>query len=94
MFAIFNKHTIDFANEVPAGFKGTFRTNVTLEIPDDFDEWPDGAEAPQRVIGESVGKPGNYRMFIYERDMARSGYWSTGKTLGNQYMIYPGTARS
>jgi hypothetical protein len=92
MIAIFQKTTIDFANQVADGFVGTIRTDVKLDpYPDDNDDiskWPINAAAPQKMVGESVREPGRYRVFKYERDMEQYGFRSTGKRIGILCDIY------
>lgn len=90
MIAIIKTTTFDFANEVPDRFTGPIKKDVTLDpIPDNLNDWPDGGEAPEAIVGESASQPGRYRVFKYRRDLVGSGFVSTGKLFGNLYMIYP-----
>jgi hypothetical protein len=90
MLAIISEFSILFANTVAEGFCGTIRENVKLDpIPEDYDVWADGNEAPQHILGESESEPGHYRLFKYERDIRGSGFRPTGRTFGGIYDVYP-----
>jgi hypothetical protein len=90
MVAVIGPHSIAFANVVADGFHGTIREHVKLDpIPEDYNVWEDGDEAPQQILGESESEPGHYRMFKYEREIIRSGFRRTGKNFGGLFDVYP-----
>jgi len=90
MFAIIGQHSIVLANTIADGFQGTVRKNVTFDpIPEDYDLWPEGSEAPQHILGEFENEPGHYRLFKYARDLRGSGFRLTGKYFGGLVAVYP-----
>ena len=95
MIAIVNDNSMVFANKLnqrklDKGLNGRIRENVRLcPVPDDLNDWPEGSEAPQAIVGKSETEPDLYRVFKFESELEGSGFRSTGKHYGGAVDVYP-----
>jgi hypothetical protein len=78
MFLVFDNETSQhvFINSDPRddGFTGDVITDVTLDVPDDLTEWPDGARCPEPALAVSPTDPTDYRLFKYDTEAKSAGF--------------------
>jgi hypothetical protein len=66
-------------DDLLTNYRGRFLEGVSLEIPDDLDDRPEGAEYPDGVLCVEEANPQHFRVFKYEREIRGSGFLPTGK---------------
>jgi hypothetical protein len=80
---------LKFRDEIQNKLSGKFCNNVTLDVPEDYAEWPDGTEAPDQVLCVAKGEQNHFEVVKYAKDIDRARLdvdgrnWSTvGSTTG------------
>ncbi len=86
-----SRNSIIFANDVADEVTDLVQKNVRLDpIPDDINDWPDGDERPQCILGQSESDPCHYHLFKFEREIRGSGFKPTAKNFAGFCNIYKG----
>jgi hypothetical protein len=78
-------NAIFFLDKRPEGHRLKVHEGVELDLPFNYDSWPDGAEPPEQILCTSVSDPHHYKMFKYKRDIDPSEFQPTGKHFGGVY---------
>jgi hypothetical protein len=58
---------------------------LKLDLPKDYDTWPEGEDCPEQVLCTSVSDPTHYKMFKYQRDIDLTNFKPTGKHFAGAY---------
>jgi hypothetical protein len=78
-------NAIFFLGERPEESAWHVQEGVELDLPFNYDTWPDGEKPPEQVLCTSLSEPSHYRMFKYKRDVDLSEYRPTLKHFGGIY---------
>jgi hypothetical protein len=74
-----------FLAERPAEGRWDVQEGVSLDIPSNYDAWPEGAECPEQVLCTSTADPSHFKLFKYHKDIDRNEFRPTGKRFGGVY---------
>jgi hypothetical protein len=78
-------NAVVFLAEPPSGDSWKVQDGVWLDIPSNYDSWPDGAESPEQVLCVSTSNPKHYKVFKYYKDVNEAEFRPTGKRFGGVY---------
>ncbi len=78
-------NSIFFLAEAPEGDGWDVQEGVSLDIPSNYDAWPEGAECPEQVLCTSTSDPKHYKLFKYAKDIDRGEFRPTGRNFGGVY---------
>lgn len=59
-------------DEIRDEMGGKIRVGVTLDVPEDYAEWPPGSPSPDQVLCVSKGDPDHFVVVKYRRDVDRA----------------------
>ncbi len=76
---------IYFLDTKPEENRWKVQEGVELDIPFNYDTWPDGEESPEQILCTSVENPLHYKLFKYRRDINPAEFQPTGKNFGGIY---------
>jgi hypothetical protein len=74
-----------FLGERPEETCWQVQEGVQLDLPFNYDTWPEGEEHPEHVLCTSISEPTHYKMFKYKRDIDFSEYRPALKHFGGVY---------
>jgi hypothetical protein len=78
-------NAIYFVSERPEADRWKVQEGVELDIPFNYDTWPEGAECPEQILCTSISEPNHYKIFKYRRDIDPTEFRPTGKHFGGVY---------
>ena len=78
-------NAVFFVSERPDANGWKVQEGVELDIPFNYDTWPDGAEPPEQILCTSVLDPNHYRMFKYSKNIDPTEFLLTGRHFGGIY---------
>ncbi len=78
-------NAIFFVSESPDHDEWEVQEGAELDLPFNYDSWPDGAEPPEQIFCTSVSDPKHYRIFKHGRDIDPTEFQPTGKHFGGVY---------
>jgi hypothetical protein len=78
-------NAIYFVSERPEADPWKVQEGVELDIPFNYDIWPDNEECPEQILCASVSEPNRYKIFKYKRDIDPTEFRLTGKHFGGLY---------
>jgi hypothetical protein len=76
---------IYFLTEPPGKGPWSVAEGVELDIPSNYDAWPEGAPSPEQVVCVSTSNPKTYKVFKYARDIDPKEFRNTGKVFGGLF---------
>jgi len=74
-----------FLDERPDENGWQVQEGVQLDLPFNYDSWPEGEERPEQVLCTSIAEPNHYRMFKYRRDIDTAEFRPALKHFGGIY---------
>jgi hypothetical protein len=74
-----------FLDERPEENGWQVEEGVELDLPFNYDSWPEGEERPEQILCTSIAEPKHYKMFKYRRDIDTSEFRPTQKHFGGIY---------
>jgi hypothetical protein len=78
-------NAVFFLGERPAGADWNVRDGVWLDVPANYDAWPEGAECPEQVLCVLNSDPKHYKIFKYYKDVNEEEFRPTGRRFGGVY---------
>ncbi|MGP0062442.1 MAG: hypothetical protein ACLQGP_02410 [Isosphaeraceae bacterium] len=78
-------NAIFFVSESPGADEWEVQEGAELDLPFNYDSWPEGAEPPEQILCTSVSDPKRYKIFKYARDIDPGEFQPTGKHFGGIY---------
>ena len=72
-------NSILFMAERPPSGDWTVQEGVEIDVPVNFDVWPEEAPPPDQTLCRSTTNPNHYKVFKYASDIDRSEFEPTGK---------------
>jgi hypothetical protein len=78
-------NAVFFVSEKPLGAGWDVQDGVGLDVPSNFDAWPEGAKRPEQILCAAVSDPLHYKIFKHSSDIDLSEYRPTGKHFGGVY---------
>jgi hypothetical protein len=78
-------NSILFMAERPPSGDWTVAEGVEIDVPVNFDLWPEEAPQPDQTLCRSTTNPNHYKVFKYSSDIDRSEFEPTGKGWGGIY---------
>ena len=76
---------IFFLSDKPQGEDWQVQEGVGLDVPSNFDAWPEGEKQPEQVLCASISNALNYKLFKYNMDIDPTEFRPTGKHFGGVY---------
>ncbi len=76
---------IFFVSDQPQGEGWQVQEGVGLDVPSNYDTWPEGEKQPEQVLCASISNPLNYKLFKYSEDIDTAEFQPTGKHFGGVY---------
>ena len=87
MFAVSIKswNSLYFLMNRPDGDRWEVEEGVEVDIPPNYDVWPERAQCPQHVLCRSTLNPKHFKLFKCEKDVDRGAFLPTGKNFGGVF---------
>jgi len=76
---------IFFLSEPPQGDGWHVQEGVWLDVPANYDTWPEGEKPPEQVLCTSIADPLHYKLVKYKADIDSAEFKPTGKHFGGVY---------
>ena len=76
---------IFFLSERPQEDNWQVQEGVDLDVPSNYDTWPEGEKQPEQVLCASISNPLTYKIFKYSKDIDPTEFRPTGKHFGGVY---------
>ena len=74
-----------FLDERPTENCWQVQEGVELDLPFNYDTWPEGEERPEQILCTSISEPNHYKLFKYKRDIDPAEFQPTSKYFGGIY---------
>ena len=76
---------IFFLSEPPQGDHWHVQEGVWLDVPSNYDTWPEGEQQPEQILCASTSNPRHYKLFKYRRDIDPAEFRPTAQHFGGVY---------
>jgi hypothetical protein len=75
-----------FLTEYPRNPQGLeVELGAWIDIPPNVHAWPEGARAPEQILGRSLEDPKHYKLFKYRREIDGTDWEDTGMSFGGTF---------
>jgi hypothetical protein len=76
---------IFFLSERPQGDNWHVQEGIWLDVPSNYDTWPQGEKQPEQTLCVSTSDPHHYKVFKSDSDIDPTEFRPTGKHFGGVY---------
>lgn len=78
-------HAIAFVGERPDESEWEIQEGVQVDIPSNYDDWPEGTAAPQHILCVSTKDASQFKVFRHPKDINRAEYRPTEMNFGGVF---------
>jgi hypothetical protein len=78
-------NSLYFLADRPEGTEWPVEEGVGLDIPANYDLWPEGSQAPEQILCVSTSDPKHYKLFKYSSDINPNEFTPTGMSFGGVF---------